>query len=284
MIFEGTESAIFYEQFGEGPDIVWVAGGGGLGSDWHEFQIPYFSPRWRNTTYDNRGIGQTRCDIALPWPVESFSKDLAELIEAVCSPPVALVGISMGAAIVQQLALDRPDLFFCGIVTGTGANSRGWGWDYQEAEIEFRRQGGRLDGMMAVTHYAAMLYPAKALGDRELWPRLRTMLLEWIDSGENEASLVPQWEMSLRYDQSDRLPSCLVPLHVIAGAEDVQAPPQDQKEVADLVPGGRYHEFQGMGHCSIYGHTHDVLNPFIERIILDELASQPRSSDDLRAI
>jgi hypothetical protein len=23
-----------------------------------------------------------------------------------------------------------------------------------------------------------------------------------------------------------------------------------------------------MGHCSIYGHTHDVLNPFIRDIVL----------------
>jgi len=266
-LFEGSQSRIFYEQFGSGPDIVWVAGGGGLGSDWHAFQIPYFEGAFRNTTFDNRGIGRTTCSVPAPWPVEDFSNDLAALIEAVCEPPLAVVGISMGAAIVQQLAIDRPELFSCGIVMGTGANSRGWGWDYQEAEIDFRRAGGRLDGMMGVTHYAATLYPARALGDRELWPKLREMLLEWIDSGENEASLVPQWEMSLTYDQADQLSQCQVPLHVIAFNEDVQAPPQDGKEVADLVPGAEYHLFEGMGHCSIYGHTHDVLNPFIERLI-----------------
>lgn len=32
----------------------------------------------------------------------------------------------------------------------------------QEAEIAFRKRGGVLDGMMGVTHYAAMLYPARA--------------------------------------------------------------------------------------------------------------------------
>ena len=45
-------------------------------------------------------------------------------------------------------------------------------FDVQMAEIEFRRAGGRLDGMMAETHYAVMYYPARVLGDRELWPRL----------------------------------------------------------------------------------------------------------------
>lgn len=271
-IFAATASELFYEQFGTGPDIVWVSGGGSLGSDWQDFQIPYFSRSFRNTTYDNRGIGRTVCSEEPPWPVEAFSRDLAELIEGVCDPPVSVVGLSMGSAIVQQLAIDRPDLFSCGIVMGTGANSRAWGFDYQRAEIDFRMAGGRLDGMMGVTHYAAMLYPARALGDRELWPRLRQQLLAWIDSGENEASLVPQWEMSLTYDQAAELPSCRVPLHVVAFEEDVQAPPQDGREVADLVPGARYHLFAGMGHGSIYGHTHDLLNPFIEELVTSALA------------
>jgi len=265
--FEGSEATLHYEQFGEGPDIVWVSGGGGLGSDWHRYQIPHFERSFRNTTFDNRGIGKTTCDAPLPWPVEAFARDTAELIEAVCDPPVALVGLSMGALIAQEVCLDFPDLVRCAVVTGTGANSVGWGWDYQLAEIDFRKAGARLDGMMGVTHYAAMLYPARVLGNPELWPRIRAELLEWMESGENESSLIPQWDMCLRFDQTERLPQCRVPMHVIAGAEDVQAPPQDAKLVADLVPGAEYHLFEGMGHCSLYGHTHDVLNPFIEELI-----------------
>ena len=105
-----------------------------------------------------------------------------------CDPPVAAIGLSMGSAIVQQLVLDHPELFRMAVAMGTGANSRAWGWDYQEAEIEFRKAGGSLDGMMAVCHYAATMYPARALGDRELWPKLKGDLLEWIESGENEAA------------------------------------------------------------------------------------------------
>ena len=150
---------------------------------------------------------------------------------------------------------------------GTGAWCTGWGWDFQEAEIEFRKAGGRLDGLMGATHYAAMLYPARVLGDRELWPRLREQLLAWMDSGENEASLIPQWDASLRFDQRAALPGCTVPMHVVAFAEDVQAPPQDGLEVAELAGNGEYHLFEAMGHGSIYGHAHETLNPFIEDLI-----------------
>jgi len=265
--FEGSQATIHYEQIGVGPDIVWVSGGGGLASDWMPYQIPFFRDDFRNTIFDNRGIGATTCDVPLPWPLESFAIDIAELIDAVCEPPVALVGLSFGSAIVQQVALDRPDLLRCAIVMGTGARSVEWGWDYQQAEIDFRKAGGRLEGMMAVTHYAAMQYPARVLGDRELWPKLREELTAWIDTGENEVSLIPQWEACLRYDQRDRLPSCTVPMHVLAFSEDVQAPPQDAEELVELTPTAELHLFEGMGHCSIYGHTQDVLNPFIRELI-----------------
>ena len=150
-----------------------MSGGGGLATDWHPYQIPFFEGDFRNTTFDNRGIGATECDLALPWPLESFARDTAEVIEAVCEPPVAIVGLSLGGAIVQQVAIDYPDLLRCCITMGTGARSTGWGWDYQKAEIDWRKEGDRLDGMMAVVHNAAMMYPARVLGDRELWPKLR---------------------------------------------------------------------------------------------------------------
>jgi 3-oxoadipate enol-lactonase len=265
--FEGAEATIHYEQVGDGPDIVWVAGGGGLAEDWVPYQIPSFRGDFRNTIFDNRGIGRTTTEVPLPWPLEAFARDTAEFIEAVCAPPVALVGLSFGAAIVQQVALDRPELLRCAIVMGTGARSVAWGWDYQKAEIDFRRAGGSLEGMMAVTHYAATMYPARVLGDRELWPKLREELVAWIDSGENETSLIAQWEACLLYDQRERLPACTVPMHVLAFNEDVQAPPQDAEELVELTPTAELHLFEGMGHCSIYGHTHDVLNPFIRELV-----------------
>lgn len=266
--FQGSEASMHYERFGEGPDILWVSGGGSLGRDWHLFQTPYFvAAGYRNSTFDSRGIGATTCNVPIPWPIEDFARDTAQLIEGICDPPVSLVGTSFGSAIVQQVCIDRPDLVRVAVVMGTGAWSTGWGWDFQEAEIEFRKAGGRLGGMMGVTHYAPMLYPARVLGDRELWPKLREILLAWMDSGENEASLIPQWEASLRFDQRTALREVRVPMHVLAFTEDVQAPPQDGKELADLVPTAEYHLLDGMGHGSWFGHAHDVLNPYIGELL-----------------
>ncbi len=266
--FKGSQATMHYERFGDGPDVVWVAGGGDVGARWHRYQIPHFTRAgFRSTTFDNRGVGATVCEVPTPWPIEAFARDTAELIRGVCEPPVALVGLSMGSLIAQQVCIDHPELVRCAVVLGTGANSAGWAWDYQAAEIAFREAGGRLDGLMGAVHYASMLYPARALGDPAIWARIKEDLLAWMESGTNEESLIPQWEMCLRFDQTAALGSCDVPMHVIAGQEDVQAPPQDQARVAELASNAELHLFEGMGHCSIYGHLHDVLNPFIEGLI-----------------
>jgi pimeloyl-ACP methyl ester carboxylesterase len=268
--FEGGAATIYYEQTGkaDGKQLVWVGGGGTIGRDWHRFQTPYFADEFRSLVYDNRGIGWTICRTPQPWTIDRFSDDLAELVAGTCSGPAIFVGTSLGSAIIQQLAIDHPELVRAAILMGTGAWSTGWGWDYQDAEIEFRRRGGRLDGMMGVTHYAAMLYPARALGNRELWPKLRALLLEWMDSGENEESLAPQWEASLRFDQREALRSVRTPVHVISFSEDVQAPPQDGKEVAELIPSATYHLLEGMGHGSWYGHAHDEINELIRMLAM----------------
>lgn len=267
-LIEGSKATIHYEQVGEGPDIVWVSGAGGTADSWG-YQLPFFEDGFRNTTFDTRGVGTTVVtdDTPQPWPIEDFARDTADLIRAVCDPPVALVGLSFGSGIVQQVAIDYPELIRVAIPMGTGARSVGWTWDYQKTEIEWRRAGNRLDGEMAFIHYMAMFYPAKVLGDRELYAKLKEENLPYYMAGGEEDSLIAQWEPCVLFDQTEQLPNCHVPMHVIAFEQDVQAVPQDNQEVADLAANAEYHEFAGMGHCSIYGHTQDILNPFIKELI-----------------
>ena len=109
-LHQGTQARISYEQSGDGPDLVWVAGGGTSGADWRLFQTPWFDQFFRCTTYDNRGIGETTCEIPQPWPLEAFAGDAAELIEAVCDPPVTLMGAALIAGFVAYLARTRTDV------------------------------------------------------------------------------------------------------------------------------------------------------------------------------
>src|SRR6266851_4903065 len=103
-MIELPDVSVAYEQTGRGPDIVWLAAGDMPGSSWRQFQVPAFGA-FRNTTYDARGVGQTRSIARPPWPISTHAADCIALIEARCGPPVFLVGLSMGSLIAQEMAL-----------------------------------------------------------------------------------------------------------------------------------------------------------------------------------
>jgi pimeloyl-ACP methyl ester carboxylesterase len=254
-----------YEQIGDGPDLFWLAGGDMPGSDWHAWQTPAF-PDFRHTTYDARGVGRTVSRTPPPWPMALYGEDAAGLIEAVCEQPVILVGLSMGSLIAQQVALDRPDLVRCAVLMGTYARATGYVRQWEEAEVEFRRQGGELSLPFATTHYGVFMYPSEVLGDDELWAKLRPLVER--DYGERDGEgLAAQWEACVEFDSLERLPECRVPLHVIAFSHDVQTPPARGRLVADSAPDGHFHLLEGLGHCSAFGHRPDLVNATIREIV-----------------
>ncbi|MFO1056372.1 MAG: alpha/beta hydrolase [Dongiaceae bacterium] len=264
-MLELPDAAIFYEQTGSGPDIVWLAGGDMPGSSWREFQIPAFGD-YRNTTYDARGIGGTTSRRAPPWPIPVFAEDCIRLIEAACRPPVFLVGLSLGSLIGQEVCLTRPDLVRAAVLTGTRSRMSGFLHDWESAEIAFRRAGGTLPRDFAIIHYALQMYPSEVLGDDALWARIKPLVSR--SYGERDGhELAAQWEACLQYDSLARLPSCRVPLHVVAFSHDVQTPPARGREVAETAPQGHFHLLEGLGHCSAFGHRPDEVNACIRGIL-----------------
>ncbi len=259
-------ATLFYEQSGSGPDIVWLAAGDNPGSNWRRFQTPAFEPGFRNTTYDARGVGATRSASPAPWDIAEHAGDLAALIEEVCTPPVHLVGLSMGSLIAVQVAHDRPELVRCAIVMGTCVRKTGFIREWEEAEIALRRAGGELPPAFATAHYAMQYYPAEVLGDDEVWERIKPFVAA--DFADRDgAALAAQWQACLDFDSSELLPRIAVPIHAVAFAQDVQTPPRRVREVAALAADGHYHELEGLGHGSAFGHRPDAVNDCIRSIL-----------------
>ena len=263
---ELDEVTLHYDQSGSGPDVVWLAAGDHPGANWRRWQVPAFEPGWRNTTYDARGVGGTESRTPSPWPIETHAQDVAALIERVCTPPVALVGLSMGSLIAVQLAHDRPELVRCAAVMGTCVRKTGFIWEWEEAEIDLRRSGATLPPDFATTHYALLYYPAEVLGDDELWAELRSFIASDF-SDRDGAMLAAQWQACLEYDSSELLPRIDAPIHAVAFAQDVQTPPQRVREVAALARTGTYHELEGCGHGSAFGHRPEQVNACLRGIL-----------------
>lgn len=233
------------------------------GSSWHEFQLPAFG-EFRNLTWDALGVGKTISHIPGPWPISVHARDCIQLIEQQCTPPVFLVGLSMGSCIAQEISLVRLDLVRAALLTGACARKSGFIEEWERAEIESRRYGMEMPADFARIHYALLMYPAEVSGDDDMWARLRPIVAR--DYGHrNPLELADQWQACLEYDSLDRLPDCQVPLHVVAFSEDVQTPPQGGRLLADAAPCGHFHLLEGLGHCSAFGHKPNVVN----RCLLD---------------
>ena len=266
MKLETAAATIDFQQSGEGPDLLWLAAGDQPGDVWRRWQTPAFDRIFRSTTFDARGVGGTRSKTDPPWTIADHARDAAALIESACSPPVFLAGLSMGSLIAQELCLTRPELVRAAILMGTCVKKTGFIREWEQAEIDFRRGGGRLSPGFALAHYAFLYYPAEVLGDDTLWPEVREFLARDF-SDRDGAMLAAQWQACLDYDSSIRLPACEVPIHVIAFAEDVQTPPARARQVAELAKTSTFHLLAGLGHGSAFGHRPEVVNGCITEIL-----------------
>ncbi|MFO1061072.1 MAG: alpha/beta hydrolase [Dongiaceae bacterium] len=262
---ELADARLWYIQQGSGPDIVWIPGGDNVAEDWAD-QIAAFAPGFRCTAFDPRGAGRTESRRPPPWSIAEMAADAAALIRAVCRPPVALVGLSMGSLVTLQAALDFPELIGCAIAMGTCAKPTGFCRDWMVAEVEFRRAGGRLSPDFAVHHYGAFMYPSEVLGDDALWGRLKPFVARSYGGREGEL-LIAQWQACIDFDVTARLPQCRVPLHVVGFSQDMQAPPSLGRAAADLAPDGHFHLLDGLGHLSLAGHRPGPVNDLIRRIL-----------------
>jgi pimeloyl-ACP methyl ester carboxylesterase len=264
ILLDGATLA--YRQSGAGPDIVWLAAGDNPGDNWRGHQTPAFDDAYRSTTYDARGVGATTSASEPPWPIVEHAVDVAALIEAVCEPPVFLVGLSMGSLIAVQTAHDRPELVRAALVMGTCVRKTGFIREWEQAEIDFRREGGALPPAFATAHYAMQYFPADALGDDETWERIKPLVAA--DFADRDGTmLAAQWQACLDYDSGTLLPRIEAPIHAIAFSEDVQTPPQRVREVAELAANGYFHLLQGLGHGSAFGHRPDLVNDRLRAIV-----------------
>jgi len=262
----GDGDVLAYEQAGAGPDIVWVSGADQRGAEWHHDQLPAFVDTHRCTTYDLRGVGETVCSRPTPWTVRDLAADCAALIRAACAPPVVVVGLSLGACVVQQLCADAPELVRCAILLGTGIGANGFAREWEAAEIAHRRAGGTLPEALAVVHYAPFMYPPQALADADVWARVRPVV-ERAYARRDGALLAAQWETLADFDAAALLARCPMPVHVVSFEHDLQTPARYGPGVAALAPDGHHHLLEGLGHCSAFGHRPDVVNAKIREIV-----------------
>jgi pimeloyl-ACP methyl ester carboxylesterase len=186
-----------------------------------------------------------------------LADDYAELIAELGLGPVPVVGISMGGAVAQELALRHPAAVRALVLVSSWARL-----DSYAGEI--------------FTNLAAV----RAQADRATFTRLLQLWIwspGWFDSdgaalaAERDATgptmsqpaFVAQAAACVGHDTLDRLASIAVPTLVTAGARDVFTPPRFAHRLAGAIPGARLELFEGAAHTHHWERL-DEFNTLVE--------------------
>jgi 3-oxoadipate enol-lactonase len=117
--------SMHYEIYGDGPPVVLLHGLGYQGTFWW-LQVQDFAQHYRVIVPDNRGVGHTDAPDE-QYSTEQMADDTVHLLRALDIPRAHVVGVSMGGAIAQHIALRHPDTIDRLVLTNTMCQSSPYG-------------------------------------------------------------------------------------------------------------------------------------------------------------
>jgi pimeloyl-ACP methyl ester carboxylesterase len=243
-----------YREAGRGEPLVLAMGLGADGGAWQR-HVERWAATFRCIAVDNRGAGRSSAPPG-PYRTGELADDYAELIGELGLGPARVVGVSMGGAIAQELALRHPRLVRRLVLVSSWA---------------------RLDAYTAEVF--ANLAAVRAQADPATFTRLLQLWIwspGWFDRHGPElgAELAAPGPMSQHafaaqaaacagHDALDRLGSIAVPTLVTAGSWDVFTPPRFAAELVAAIPGARLEVFEGSAHT----HHWERLDEFNDLVL-----------------
>lgn len=238
-----------YEDTGSGEPVVLVMGTAASGRAWHLYQVPALTcAGYRAITFDNRGIPPTD-ECPQGFTIDDLVADTAGLIEYLGLGRCRLVGTSMGAQVVQELMLARPDLVSRGVLMATRGRSDVLRTASARAELDLIDESVRLP-----PSYEAMVRATQNLSPRTMNDPEK--MRDWLDLfAVSPTPRTAGVRAQLALDGfSSRLAAYReigVPSLVIGFGDDLMLPVHLNREVADAIPGADYRQIEGCGH---YGY------------------------------
>ncbi|MGW0538455.1 alpha/beta fold hydrolase [Streptomyces sp. NPDC003032] len=238
-----------YEDVGSGEPVVMVMGTAGSGRIWHTHQVPALKAAgYRVITFDNRGIPPTD-ECPEGFSVGDLVADTTGLIEHLGLGPVRLVGTSMGAYVVQELALVRPELVRQAVLMASRGRSDALRTALARAETELYDSGAALPPRYRAAIQALQSLSPHTLGDEQV-------AVDWLDLFElahqdHAPGIRAQMSLEPMPNRLAAYSGIGVPCHVISFADDLLTPPEHGRELAKAIPGATLDVIERAGH---YGY------------------------------
>jgi 3-oxoadipate enol-lactonase len=239
---QANGQTLYYEVHGEGEPLLAVMG---LAADtlaW-ALQIPAFAAQRRTVVFDNRDVGRSS-EAEGPYDIADMAADALALADQLELESFDLLGVSMGGAIAQEIALAAPERVRTLTLALTYAATGAWGRKLSEvwgARVQQMSREQHVDELMLLNLSEGFFENA----DGVAW--LRNLMLENPDP-QSPAAFARQLDASARHDARDRIGSLAMPTHVIGAEHDILVPIWKSRELAALIPGAELTVIEGSPH------------------------------------
>lgn len=238
------EAPLFYQTHGPAqpsrPPVVLLHGLGSCSSDW-ELQLPVLTDERTVLAVDLRGHGQS-APVDRGLRIRDLAGDVSGLARDLGQGPAHWVGLSLGALVALQAAVDVPEqIRSLTLVNGFARLRLHWASAFSGAGRIALLLSGRMDWMGRWV--ARSLFPHELQGD------LRRMAAERIganDRGSYIRTLLAVASFDVRKD----LPTINQPSLVVAGAEDRIVPMAAKVTLAEGLPRSRLEVIPRSGHAT----------------------------------
>ena len=235
-----------------------LAADGGM---WAEQVPPLLVAGFRVLRLDMRGHGGSD-PLPGPYTMRQLADDVAGALAKLEIPRVHYIGLSIGGMLGQAFALAHAERLISAIWCDTLPASPQGGRDAWDQRITTVRQAKSLDPLADATVERWLTEGFKRRNPSR-WRQIRDTVAATTPDGYLGCSAA-----ILDFDFGARLPSLSLPLLVVCGDQDPGTPPEQNRRIAELVPGARYQEIAEAKHFPNVEH-HDAFN----RVMLDWLGA-----------
>jgi 3-oxoadipate enol-lactonase len=215
-----------YEQGPPDAPVVMLAPSLGTTLAMWDVLAEQLAERYRVIRFDTRGHGASPGP-AGPYTMSELASDVVALADSLDVDRFAFVGLSLGGAIGQTLAVEHPDRLTALVLCCTGP-SFGDPQTWRDRAAQVRAEG--MDFLVEPTK------------DRWFTPEFRDTHPQDVDLMiDMIANTLPEGyaaccDALAAYDLTERLGEISAPTRVIAGAHDPVSPPEVAQVLADRIP------------------------------------------------
>ncbi|MBC8188111.1 MAG: alpha/beta fold hydrolase [Proteobacteria bacterium] len=236
---------IYYEIHGSGPRLFFIGGSGGdLRDKPNVFDGP-LTRQFEVLSYDQRGLGRTDAPEG-PYTMADYAEDAAELLRVLAFDDPALMGVSFGGMVAQELLCRDGEIVSRVVLACTSAGGRA-GASYPLHELEELSPRDRAARMVEIsdTRFGAQWQrdnPAKAKA-------VIDVAMERAGSRDQAALAGQHLQLEARshHDTSERLGGVQIPVYLCAGRYDAIAPSSNQHALEAALSNVTLEFFEG-GH------------------------------------